>query len=187
MNMKLAKSGRSVPGICVMAFALCMLLSLGPPEPEICALCGNGEGRRYHAPCVLERSTGLLAELAVYEPEPTRAGELAPVQDLDYHVFQAACGGRVARAVDRTPDLQRCTAYVPDSDAEPDERPFCHACRKLLAGAGKGEYVLVDLYDLRRITVYPLKVGGACRIREYTVTVCRSGEHYQVEVTAELF
>lgn len=185
--MKLAGTKRRRPGICAMALILCMILSLGPPEPEICALCGNGEGRRYHAPCVLERSTGLLAELAVYAPEPTQAGELAPVQDMDHHVFQAACGGRVARMVDRSPDMQRCTAYVPDSGAEPDGRLFCRACRKLLAGAGRGEYVLVDLYDLRRITVYPLKTDGACRIREYAVTVCKSGEHYQVEVTAELF
>jgi len=28
------------------------------PEPEQCALCGNGEGMQYHAPCLVDLSTG---------------------------------------------------------------------------------------------------------------------------------
>ncbi len=32
-------------------------------EPEQCALCGNGEGMRYHAPCLVDLSTGEVGEL----------------------------------------------------------------------------------------------------------------------------
>lgn len=113
--MKLAGTKRRRPGICAMALILCMILSLGSPEPEICALCGNGEGQRYHAPCVLECSAGLLAELAVYEP---------------------------AKGSMRWPTYMICG------------RSPCIRSR---------------------------------RAGEYTVTVCEAGEHYQVEVTAELF
>lgn len=37
------------------------------PEPERCALCGD---MRYHAPCLVDLSTGKVGELAVYTPTP---------------------------------------------------------------------------------------------------------------------
>lgn len=175
--------------VVLVVCAICCLTAMvfiGPPEPELCALCGNGEGRPYHAPCVLECSTGILTELAIYDPEPTQAGELAPEQDLDRHFFQAACGGRIVRTVDRSPDLQRCTAYVPETGGRLDKRLFCRACRKLAARAG-GPYVLVDLLDPGNITAYPIEAGGACRMRGYTVSVHRAEGRHQIEVTAKLF
>lgn len=176
--------------VCFAAFAVCMMYCLtaiiSPPEPELCALCGNGEGRPYHAPCVLECSTGILTELAVYDPEPTQAGELAPVQDMDYHVFRAACGGRIGLATDRSPDLQRCAAYVPETGGGLDKRLFCRDCRRLLAGVG-GPYVLVDLLDPGNIAAYPIEMGGACRVRGYTVSVHEAGGRHRIEVTAKLF
>ena len=37
------------------------------PEPEDCALCG--QGMKYHAPAILQLNTGLLIELQVYDPQ----------------------------------------------------------------------------------------------------------------------
>nr|WP_326185363.1 hypothetical protein [uncultured Oscillibacter sp.] len=177
---------RSAIGIYAAMFLIGAFLLANPPEPEVCALCGNGEGRPYHAPCVLEPSTGLLAELAVYAPEPACPGELAPEQDLDHHVFRAACGGRITLSVDRSPTLQRCTAYVPKTAARPNLGLYCRACRKLLAGAERA-YVLVDLSHVNHITVYPIAADAACQIRDYTVSVFEAGEQYEIEVTAALF
>lgn len=177
---------RGITGICAAGLLLWAFFVINPPEPELCALCGNGEGRPYHAPCVLECSTGILTELAVYDPEPTQAGELAPEQDLDRHFFQAACGGRIVRTVDRSPDLQRCTAYVPDTGGRLAKRLFCRACRKLAARAG-GPYVLVDLLDPGNITAYPIEAGGACRMRGYTVSIHEAEGRHQIEVTVKLF
>lgn len=187
MRCKRANTRRGAADICVVAAILCAFALAGPPEPETCALCGNGEGRPYHAPCVVERSTGLVAELAIYDPEPTQMGALAPVQDLDRHFFQAACGGRVVRTVDRSPEEQSCTAYVPVTEAGVSKRLFCRACRKRLAGAGQGEYVLADLYDPEHIAVWPVEAGRTFQVRGYTVAVSEEDAQYQIEVTAKLF
>lgn len=177
---------RGLRALCAVGVLLAALLLAGPPSPSRCALCGNGEGRPYHAPCVVECATGLVAELAIYDPAPERAGTLAPEQDLDRQFFQAACGGRVARSVERTGEVQRCVACVPKADGGLNRGLFCRACRRLLAGAG-GAYVLADLRDPGDITAYPIQAGGACRIREYTVSVAETGEQYRLEVRAALF
>lgn len=187
MKQSRDKTCFTVPALCAVCCLSAIVLLIGPPEPEVCALCGNGEGRSYHAPCVVECSTGLVAELAVYDPEPTQAGELAPVQDLDRHFLQAACGGRVVRAVDRGPEEQSCTAYVPKTGAGPDRRLFCRACRKRLAGAGGGAYALADLHDPEHIAVWPVEAGRTIRTRGYTVAVHDGETQYRIEVTAKLF
>ena len=57
------------------------------PEPEECVVCDNLQGPRFHAPCLLELSTGELTELEIYEPCHRYSGELAPDQDMDYNVM----------------------------------------------------------------------------------------------------
>ena len=53
------------------------------PEPEECVVCDNLQGPRFHAPCLLELSTGELTELEIYESCHRYSGELAPDQDMD--------------------------------------------------------------------------------------------------------
>ena len=48
------------------------------PAPEQCALCG--EGMPYHAPCLINLSTGQLGELKVYDSHPSLLGEIAPME-----------------------------------------------------------------------------------------------------------
>ena len=50
------------------------------PEPEICALCGNGSGTSYHAPVLVNLSTGEIGELRVYNPDPHHRNEIAKEQ-----------------------------------------------------------------------------------------------------------
>ena len=44
-------------------------------EPESCAICSNSRGPTFHAPCLLDLSTGNLVELAIYEPSCRYPGQ----------------------------------------------------------------------------------------------------------------
>lgn len=168
---------------CLMILALCAICCLaaiyvGPPEPEICALCGNGEGQRYQAPCILECSTGLLAELASPVKNPANPGEL--------QVFYMACSGRVGVSVDRAAGVETCTAHLPGSGGHIKRSLFCRQCRKLLAVAGKSGYVLADLHDLQHVAVNPITAGAVFQLRGYKVSIFREGERLRVEAVMEL-
>lgn len=166
--------------LCIVGiFVTCWGIS---PEPETCALCG---GRTYHAPCVMELSTGTLTELAIYAPDPLHLEELAGEQDMDHHVFRMA--GSVAMTVERTPERQRCAAYIPLSRKSMDRKLFCGSCRKLLAETRQRGFVLLDLRDTADITAYPIAPGAVYLIRDYTVSAAEREGGYTVEVSAALF
>ena len=57
------------------------------PEPEVCVLCRNGEGAKIHAPCIVNLSTGEVAELSVYESHPTEPGEVSTELKKGYFSF----------------------------------------------------------------------------------------------------
>ena len=64
------------------------------PEPEQCALCGKG--MRYHAPCLIDLSTGQMGEMRVYTNHPTKQGELASAELQETGTFQfQPCAGLV--------------------------------------------------------------------------------------------
>lgn len=155
-----------------------------PPEPETCALCG---GRSYHAPCVLELSTGTLTELAIYAPDPLHLEELAEEQNMDVHVFCLAGDGWVTLTVQRTLERQRCSARVPASGAPMDRSLFCRDCRRAVAQAAGRGFVLLDLRNTGAITAYPLAPNALYTIRDYTVSITEGGGEYTVEASAELF
>lgn len=173
----------------MVALVLCIAVILAvrwgnSPEPETCALCG---GRSYHAPCVLELSTGTLTELAIYAPDPLHLEELAEEQDMDVHVFCLAGDGRVALTVQRTLERQRCSARVPASGAPMDRSLFCRDCRRAVAQAAGRGFVLLDLRNTGAITAYPLAPNALYTIRDYAVSITEGGGEYTVEASAELF
>ena len=57
------------------------------PEPECCAFCEDGNGNRYHAPVLVNLSTGVLRELEIYDRYPRRPWEVAEEQRWDDWVF----------------------------------------------------------------------------------------------------
>lgn len=61
-----------------------------PPDPVHCALCGSGDRMTYHAPCVLNLSTGEITELRIYLPHPVLVGELAEEQQGGHTDFNSA-------------------------------------------------------------------------------------------------
>lgn len=144
------------------------------PEPEICALCGNGSGISYHAPVVVNLSTGESGEMRVYDPDPCRRNELAKEQSTGTFSFLNIAGIMGYR------DTCDHTSHV----ILPKEREwelidpsyFCRSCRTLLAGTATAGYLLVDLYDLDGITAYAIEDGAEYTIRDYTVSISMNKE-----------
>lgn len=152
------------------------------PEPAACAVCGDGDP--YHAPCLLNLSTGQLGELRIYAPSPTQAGALAAEQQRGYLTFHR-CAGLTA-VIDG--EAQTCTLTVPPSKAPLDPGPFCRACRAMLAEAAKTGYALLDLYNRTHPRAYPLRTDAAYAIRDYTVFMGEDpvGDGCRVQVSAHL-
>ena len=149
------------------------------PEPGSCSLCEQGEGRKYHAPCIINLSTGEIAELSVYEPHPTEIGEVSTVLKTGFFSYSYAAGANKMQ----NQELEKCEATLP-KDLEPiNPTHFCYNCRRLLADTDKKGYVLVDLYDPDNITVYKIWDGAKYTIRGYLVTAHKNeNRNFIVEI-----
>lgn len=136
-------------------------------DPEQCALCG--EGMRYHAPILINLSTGQMGEMQVYTDHPFRQGEIAPMEAQQTGTFNfQICAGLMAA---RDTSNHICQVSLPAEKEPMNPVHFCKGCRQLLAGAGLEGYVIVDLYDLAHIRAYPVRRGGHEVIRDYRVSV----------------
>lgn len=139
------------------------------PEPEQCALCGEGE--RYHAPCLVDLFTGQIGEMTVYTQHPSLQGEIAPMEaqqtgKLDFH----PCAGLMAV---RDTDAHTCQVTLPTQKWLMNPAHFCWRCRRILAKAESTGYVIVDLYDLDYIRAYPIRDTV---IRDYRISVRERGD-----------
>lgn len=136
-------------------------------DPTQCALCGSGNGLRYHAPCLVQLSTGEVIELIVYDPHPTKVGEIAEDQRTGFAqlINQAGVSGL------RDASNHVCHATLPQEFETMEASHFCHNCRMLLASVSTEGYVLLDLYDLNAIVPYVVKDNANYIIRDYTVTI----------------
>lgn len=150
------------------------------PDPERCALCGKGG--QYHAPCLIDLSTGQLGELRVYTYDPTGPGALDPREAQRSGTFNfLPCAGLTAV---RDTDLHTCQVILPREQDLMDPALFCRECRQLLAGASLEGYVIVDLYGLDSIRAYPIRSGS---IRDYRIsTRSRRGGETELCVTGLL-
>lgn len=137
------------------------------PVPETCALCGNGNGTRYHAPCLVNLSSGEVGELRVYDSHPDLPGNLAPIQQTGTFSF-LRCAGIIGY---RDTSMHMSHATLPKETAPIDPSHFCHSCRALLAESTTKGYILMDLYNLNHIQAYPIVSGQQYAIRDYTVSI----------------
>ena len=134
------------------------------PDPERCALCGGGI--HYHAPCLLNLSTGQIGEMAVYTPHRSIQGEIAPMEKQQTGTFDFYfCAGLMGV---RDTSNHTCKVTLPAERELMDPAFFCRECRVFLAGVGLEGYLIVDLYDLAHIQVYPIRDNV---IRDYQIFV----------------
>lgn len=142
------------------------------PDPERCALCG--EGMRYHAPCLLDLSTGQMGEMQVYTYDPTPQGKMDPREAQFSGTFSLQrCAGLTAI---RNADSHTCRVFLPEGRELMNPAHFCKECRLFLARAGLEGYVIVDLHDLDHKLAYPVRAGEYEVIRDYQVSVERRRE-----------
>lgn len=144
------------------------------PEPEICALCGNGNGISYHAPVVVNLSTGESGELRVYDPDPYHRNEIAEEQSTGTFSFLNVAGIMGYR--DTCDHSSHVTLPKKREWMLIDPSYFCCDCRTLLADTATAGYTLVDLYDLDRIMTYVIEDGAEYTIRDYTVSISKNDE-----------
>lgn len=139
------------------------------PEPEQCALCGKG--MRYHAPCLIDLSTGQMEEMKVYTNYPTKQGELASAELQETGTFQfQPCAGLVGV---RDTCNHTCEVTLPKGRRQINMSLFCKGCRLLLHQTWLDGYAIVDLYDLDDVRVYPVQNNT---IRDYCISVTKGKE-----------
>lgn len=147
------------------------------PAQERCALCGNGERLRYHAPCLVNLATGEVGELAVYDPDSMQQGEIAETQRTGFMNF-LMCAGVTAL---RDADTHTCRATL--SAPEPLEPShFCADCRAALETVGTEGWVLADLYAEEEMQLYTVTAGAEYTIRDYTVSITQDGKDERLDI-----
>ena len=140
---------------------------ISTPEPSVCALCRNHAGTKVHAPCLINLATGEVAELSVYDPDPTEKGEVSAAAKKGYASFFTGAGAMIQQ----NPDLENCEATLPQKEEPIDPGHFCYECRRILADLDKNGYVIADMYDPEAVEVYTVWDGAKYEIRDYLVIV----------------
>ena len=146
-----------------------------PEEPKFCALCHPAP---YHAPCLINITTGDITELDIYEPHAIKVGEVSQTQSGGYMRLSMA-GGVFVRS---SPDTQKANTSIPIEKARLNRAEFCFDCRDLLSSA-KTKYVLADLYDPDNIIIYDIVDGICCTMRDYEVTAVFSNDGKEAAIT----
>lgn len=156
------------------------------PEPELCAICEDGNGNRHHAPVLVNLSTGTMRELEIYDRDPRRPWEVAEEQRWDDWVFTFIDGNAT---MSWSSEDHKNIAHIGDDLGKLDPALFCHDCRALLTETASEGYVLLDMYDLEHIQAFVIEDGEEHSIRDYTVSIYKDKENdgLKVEVTGHLF
>ena len=128
-----------------------------------CYIC---EGLSYHAPCLINLSTGGILELSIYDNDPIDQGELAKDQ-MTGHISFTMCGGMLA-IIDAGNHAQ---ISIPPDPKTMNIELFCDACQQTLHSISNKGIVLADLYDLGNIQYYVLEGGAEYAFRDYAISI----------------
>lgn len=172
---------KRISTILLIALLLCTAWQcLVPPSSEECSICLFIKS---HAPCLLNLSTGEIGELALYEPHRTKVGELAEVQQGGTFGFFYAAGTKGTR----TTNPWVLNIRVPMEGERIRKSHFCQKCRELLERYDHG-YVLIDLYDKTKPTIYPILADAAYGLRCYAITMAPKyiGKEYEITIKGTL-
>lgn len=140
-----------------------------------CYIC---DGLRYHAPCLLDLSTGNILELSVYENNPTTQGELAQNQTTGHFSFMRSGSMTAARNTGVS-----CSATIPSISQKMDCSLFCDACRISLEYIPNNGIILADLYDLNNIQYFVIDEGANYSFRNYQISIDKKLDSTQLEIT----
>lgn len=128
-----------------------------------CYIC---ESMPYHAPCLIDLSTGHILELSVYDNDPITQGKLAKDQTTG-HVSFTMSGGMLAI----TDAGNSAQTTIPTDPRTMNVNLFCHACQQAIHSIPNNGIVLADLYELEHIRYYIIEVGAEYSFRDYTIKI----------------
>ena len=136
--------------------------------PECCAVCENGEGRPYHAPVLVNLSTGEVGEMRIYDPDLPRSDfNIATIQHTGTFSFVHYAG-----LIGRKDTCSHTSSVEIPAELEPlCMEHFCRDCRAILAQTATEGFVLLDLFGLEDIKAYAVVEGAEYTIRDYAVKV----------------
>ena len=106
----------------------------------------------YHAPVLMDVTTGDYGELTVYDNDRYKVGLLSEEQHGGFMAMTRPAGAYAVRDA----DAHTCRVTLPDESVE--------------AGSSR-RYVLVDTQNPDDVRVYPITNGAVYEIRDYTVNV----------------
>lgn len=145
------------------------------PEPEQCSLCA---GLPCHAPCIINLSTGEMLELAVYEPHPFIAGELAEEQQSETFSFMRGAGVEGYKL-----SAESIIIKVPMNADKMEDKLFCNSCRERLGDCRDRGYALLDLKDAKNPVPHKIDADTQVSFRCYSISVRESQEDGTFEIT----
>ena len=166
--------------VCIAILALLSCCANAIPEPERCSLCA---GLPCHGPCIINLSTGEMLELAVYEPHPFIAGELAEEQQCETFSFMRGAGIEGYKL-----SGESITITIPMVADTMEEKHFCNSCRERLACCAAQEFALVDLKDISNPIIYAIDINLEVSFRCYKIIVneAKEGEKYEISIIGTL-
>lgn len=163
----------------VLALVLTCMLSavyfFRAKEPEQCSIC---ESLKHHAPCLVNLSSGEVAELELYQPHYFYVGEIADIQDSSTFSFFYAAGVQGTR----TTSPYVIELPIPLGNAPIALSKFCKKCRGLLSNQPCG-YALIDLYDVETPIVFEIYNGAKYQLRCYQIEVLQDTERTSLNLT----
>ena len=138
------------------------------PEPESCALCDMEVP--YHAPCLIDLSTGEVLELRVYDAALSLTGHINTHESGTMSLNAGYCANLLQDTTANT-----CTACLKENDSCINGIYFCYHCRGLLSQVRTDGYVIADIYHRDSISIYPVESNEKYTIRDYTVEIDQDG------------
>lgn len=114
-----------------------------------CYLCG---GFRYERPCVIELSTGNIAEL-----KPASNG-----------IAMFTSVGKISA---RSSEPNSVTVMMPVAGDVINRSKFCDSCLDIIDRMPNNGYLLADLRDLNNIELSEIKDGASLNIADYAISI----------------
>lgn len=163
----------------LLLFVSCSCSPQAKEESFHCFIC---DGLPYHAPCVVNLSTGRVLELSVYDNDPAKQGELAGNQTKGHFEFIGGDGMVAMKDAGYS-----CSINTPSDSAEMNPALFCDVCLEALSQVQNNGIVLADLYDLQDPHFYAIETAAEHSFRCYDIQIVtqENGQHH-ITVTGTL-
>lgn len=143
---------------------------------KVCTVCGLIQGstnhqetlNQYHAPALVNISTGEVQEIQVYDYEPTYRLKVSSLQypNMTSQIMKDGLLNVRDAGIE-------CSVYIPVSGRQSlNKSLYCKECLKKIENAqGNTDYVMLDTFDINNIKAYKIEDNIEYVIRDYIVRI----------------